>query len=231
MTQFAPRGPAVTECPRTPETRGAIFEYFWRSRDELLWQLCRGRPAAVTGRQRPGGVRDRPHASRRSRAVVRQHDQRRPAQDSDGRLLTGARRADASRHQRRRLEPDHHPRAAGATPEPNAVCRGTTSCDRSSPKSCRPATRSSPSPPTSRTQHPLFAIGDGPLTVHGASRPPAAKVVVERTEHARSQNSRDWSSSLRSLSRFILDSSRLELTRRSARRTPQACRPHRRRRR
>jgi len=35
VTQFAPRGPAVSECPRTPETRGAIFEYFWRSRDEL----------------------------------------------------------------------------------------------------------------------------------------------------------------------------------------------------
>ena len=35
VTQFAPRGPAVTECPRTPDTRGAIFEYFWRSRDEL----------------------------------------------------------------------------------------------------------------------------------------------------------------------------------------------------
>ena len=35
VTQFAPRGPAVAECPRTPETRGAIFEYFWRSRDEV----------------------------------------------------------------------------------------------------------------------------------------------------------------------------------------------------
>jgi hypothetical protein len=35
VTQFAPRGPAVAECPRTPETRGAVFEYFWRSRDEL----------------------------------------------------------------------------------------------------------------------------------------------------------------------------------------------------
>jgi hypothetical protein len=35
VTQFAPRGPAVVECPRTPETRGAIFEYFWRTRDEL----------------------------------------------------------------------------------------------------------------------------------------------------------------------------------------------------
>jgi hypothetical protein len=35
VTQFAPRGPAVVECPRTPETRGAIFEYFWGSRDKL----------------------------------------------------------------------------------------------------------------------------------------------------------------------------------------------------
>jgi hypothetical protein len=33
VTQFAPRGPAVAECPRTPDTRGAIFDYFWRSRD------------------------------------------------------------------------------------------------------------------------------------------------------------------------------------------------------
>jgi UDP-2,3-diacylglucosamine pyrophosphatase LpxH len=32
-TQFDPRGPAVTECPRTPETRGAVYEYFWGSRD------------------------------------------------------------------------------------------------------------------------------------------------------------------------------------------------------
>ena len=33
VTQFAPRGPAVAECSRTPETRGAVFDYFWRSRD------------------------------------------------------------------------------------------------------------------------------------------------------------------------------------------------------
>jgi hypothetical protein len=33
VTQFAPRGPAVAECPRMPDTRGAIFDYFWRSRD------------------------------------------------------------------------------------------------------------------------------------------------------------------------------------------------------
>ena len=34
VTQFPPRGPAVAECPRTPETRGAVFDYFWRARDE-----------------------------------------------------------------------------------------------------------------------------------------------------------------------------------------------------
>ena len=33
VTQFAPRGPVIAECPRAPDTRGAIFDYFWRSRD------------------------------------------------------------------------------------------------------------------------------------------------------------------------------------------------------
>jgi UDP-2,3-diacylglucosamine pyrophosphatase LpxH len=36
VTQFAPRGPAVAECPRTPETRGAQFDYFWQSRDRAF---------------------------------------------------------------------------------------------------------------------------------------------------------------------------------------------------
>lgn len=35
VTQFAPRGPVVAECLRTPDTRGAIFDYFWRSRDDF----------------------------------------------------------------------------------------------------------------------------------------------------------------------------------------------------
>jgi UDP-2,3-diacylglucosamine pyrophosphatase LpxH len=35
VTQFPPRGPALGECPRTAETRGAIFDYFWRSRDDF----------------------------------------------------------------------------------------------------------------------------------------------------------------------------------------------------
>ena len=33
VTQFTPRGPVIAECPRAPDTRGAIFDYFWRSRD------------------------------------------------------------------------------------------------------------------------------------------------------------------------------------------------------
>lgn len=36
VSQFAPRGAIVAECPRTPETRGSIFDYFWRSRDEVF---------------------------------------------------------------------------------------------------------------------------------------------------------------------------------------------------
>jgi hypothetical protein len=35
LLQFSPRGPVVTECPRTPDSRGALFDYFWRSRDEI----------------------------------------------------------------------------------------------------------------------------------------------------------------------------------------------------
>jgi hypothetical protein len=36
LLQFSPRGPIVTECPRTPDSRGALFDYFWRSRDEIF---------------------------------------------------------------------------------------------------------------------------------------------------------------------------------------------------
>jgi len=51
VTQFPPRGPAVAECPRTPETRGAIFDYFWRSRDQTylayLEDVAKRIPAAT----------------------------------------------------------------------------------------------------------------------------------------------------------------------------------------
>jgi hypothetical protein len=36
LLQFTPRGPVVTECPRTPDSRGTLFDYFWRSRDQLF---------------------------------------------------------------------------------------------------------------------------------------------------------------------------------------------------
>ena len=36
LTQLYGRGPVVAECPRTPETRGSHFEYFWRSRDAIF---------------------------------------------------------------------------------------------------------------------------------------------------------------------------------------------------
>jgi hypothetical protein len=51
VTQFAPRGPAVTECPRTSETRGARFDYFWQSRDRIFARHVEGlkRPAASGG--------------------------------------------------------------------------------------------------------------------------------------------------------------------------------------
>ena len=36
MTQASTTGRAPSECPRTPATRGSAFDYFWRSRDELV---------------------------------------------------------------------------------------------------------------------------------------------------------------------------------------------------
>lgn len=36
LTQLDPTGPPVAECPRTPETTGSAYEYFWRSRDRLF---------------------------------------------------------------------------------------------------------------------------------------------------------------------------------------------------
>jgi UDP-2,3-diacylglucosamine pyrophosphatase LpxH len=45
VTQFQPRGPVIAECPRSPDTRGAIFDYFWRSRDLMYMRHIE----AVTG--------------------------------------------------------------------------------------------------------------------------------------------------------------------------------------
>lgn len=36
LNQLPGQGPSVTECPRTPDTVGPAFEYFWRSRDLMI---------------------------------------------------------------------------------------------------------------------------------------------------------------------------------------------------
>jgi len=38
LSQLDPTGPPLRECPRTLETRGPRYEYFWRSRDRLFQQ-------------------------------------------------------------------------------------------------------------------------------------------------------------------------------------------------
>jgi UDP-2,3-diacylglucosamine pyrophosphatase LpxH len=49
LTQLSWQGPAVAECPRTAETRGSAFEYFWRSRDAIVM-----RHLEEIGRRVPG---------------------------------------------------------------------------------------------------------------------------------------------------------------------------------
>jgi hypothetical protein len=36
LTQLEGQGPAVAECPRTPDTMGSVYEYFWRTRDAVF---------------------------------------------------------------------------------------------------------------------------------------------------------------------------------------------------
>jgi hypothetical protein len=52
LQQFSPRGPVVTECPRTMDTRGSLFDYFWRSRDRIF-----GRHLDEVARRQPAGTR------------------------------------------------------------------------------------------------------------------------------------------------------------------------------
>ena len=48
LTQFDPQGPPVRECPRHPDSRGGLFDYFWRTRDRMygdrLQEAQAGRP-------------------------------------------------------------------------------------------------------------------------------------------------------------------------------------------
>ncbi len=49
VSQFAPRGPVITECLRMPDTRGAVFDYFWQSRDRVF-----GRYLETVAARQPG---------------------------------------------------------------------------------------------------------------------------------------------------------------------------------
>jgi hypothetical protein len=66
--QFQPRGPAVAECPRTPETRGALFDYFWQSRDRVFARHLEtvSRQAAKGGRRIAVFVHGHTHLADRS---------------------------------------------------------------------------------------------------------------------------------------------------------------------
>ena len=51
LTQFDPQGPPVRECPRLPDSRGGLFDYFWRTRDLVYGRRLEaaqdGAPAAA----------------------------------------------------------------------------------------------------------------------------------------------------------------------------------------
>ncbi len=59
LNQLPGQGPAVTECPRTADTLGPAFEYFWRSRD--LTSRAVSTRCSRSGRTR--AVRSRPSCS------------------------------------------------------------------------------------------------------------------------------------------------------------------------
>ena len=51
LTQIDPQGPPVRECPRLPDSRGGLFDYFWRTRDLTYG----GRLEAVQAARPSGG--------------------------------------------------------------------------------------------------------------------------------------------------------------------------------
>jgi UDP-2,3-diacylglucosamine pyrophosphatase LpxH len=67
LTQLPGQGPAVTECPRTPATRGSAFEYFWRSRD-LIFTRRLGEAAPQAARSIMVFVHGHTHLADRSQA-------------------------------------------------------------------------------------------------------------------------------------------------------------------
>ena len=57
LTQVPHVGAAIAECPRTPETRGSRFEYFWRSRDARIVGRLEEVRAALTRDRRSSDVK------------------------------------------------------------------------------------------------------------------------------------------------------------------------------
>ena len=55
LTQFHPQGPPVRECPRLPDSRGGLFDYFWRTRDLIYGGRLEAAQAARSA-ERPIGV-------------------------------------------------------------------------------------------------------------------------------------------------------------------------------
>ena len=56
LTQFDPQGPPVRECPRLPDSRGGLFDYFWRTRDRIYGGRLEAAEAAAPDTARPIAV-------------------------------------------------------------------------------------------------------------------------------------------------------------------------------
>lgn len=56
VTQIDPRGPPVAACPRTPDTRGGLFDYFWRTRDLTYARRLEAAQASLPAGSRPIAV-------------------------------------------------------------------------------------------------------------------------------------------------------------------------------
>ena len=56
LTQFDPQGPPVRECPRLPDSRGGLFDYFWRTRDLIYGGRLEAAQAAAPDTARPIAV-------------------------------------------------------------------------------------------------------------------------------------------------------------------------------
>ena len=121
LTQFDPQGPPVRECPRLPDSRGGLFDYFWRTRDLDLRRSSGGRAGRRPGPpQRPIGVFVHNHTHLVDwRQSVLESDPAGPHRHRR-RLLAGPQRPLAGRHQRRPVAADHH---AGAVRPPAGRAR------------------------------------------------------------------------------------------------------------